>query len=233
MLFVAAFSGFAFSQTVKITPRKTVYNRRAPVVDFKKSFTVTRPQIIGVTPALAKKIESSVSYEKNLDFNLKEELNDIQWLEEASYEVEYNKNGLLGITLTIEGAGAYPSSSSEPVVVNLQTGAKITPQDVFINLDKLAAQVKKQQADEIKDSIAEIKKEEPEETNPESLFENADFTAGNLKRFMISDKGITFFYEYGFPHAILAFEPGGNFFFSYMELKPFIKPGGLLAKFVR
>jgi hypothetical protein len=36
---------------------------------------------------IAKKIETTISYEKIFDFNLKDEIGEIQWLEEASYTV--------------------------------------------------------------------------------------------------------------------------------------------------
>ena len=55
----------------------------------------------------------------------------------------------------------------------------------------------------------------------------------NSKNFPISDEGVTFYYDYGFPHVIQALAPDGQYFFKWAELKPFIKPDGLLARFVR
>jgi hypothetical protein len=43
---------------------------------------------------------------------------------------------------------------------------------------------------------------------------------------------VTFLYDAGFPHAIQALEPNGNYFFSYAELRPFIKKDGLLGTFI-
>lgn len=233
LLFVLAFSFAGFAQTVKITPKKTSYKRPKPIVDFKKSFTVIYPKISGLTPTLNKKVETAVSYEKNFDFNLRDEINEIQWLEEASYEADYNKNGILGLTLTMSGTGAYPSVYSKPVIVNLKTGNKVQPADVFIKLNELAAKNKKAQQNEIKKILAEFKKEYPNEEYPTDFFENADFKAENLKEFTVSDKGVTFWYDYGFPHAAKALQPEGRYFFSWAELKPFIKRDGLLARFVR
>jgi hypothetical protein len=218
---------------VVVTPRKVVYKRPKPMMDFKKSFTVTYPKVKASSPALAKRIETAASYEKNFDLNINEEIRDVQWLEEASYDVDYNKNGILGLTLSINGSGAYPSGVSKPVIVNLKTGAKVTPQDVFVNLNGLAAKCKTAQQAEVKKSIVEIKKENPEEENPATLFQDTNFTIKDLNKFSISDKGVTFWYDYGFPHVIQAWQPDGRYFFSWTELKPFIKPGGLLARFVR
>jgi hypothetical protein len=202
-------------------------------MDFKKSFSVVRPKVRGINPVIAKKIETTISYEKIFDFNLKDEIGEIQWLEEASYTVDYNKNDILGVTLSMMGTGAYPSEASQPVVVNLETGERVLAKDVFVKLSDLATKGKQTQAAEIKRSIVEIKKENPDEENPALLFETADFTVANLDRFSVSDKGITFWYDYGFPHIIQALQPEGRFFFSWTELKAFIKPDGLLARFNR
>jgi len=42
---------------------------------------------------------------------------------------------------------------------------------------------------------------------------------------------VTFLYDAGFPHAHAAFEPEGQYFFSYVELKPYLRSDGLLGQF--
>ena len=44
---------------------------------------------------------------------------------------------------------------------------------------------------------------------------------------------MTFKYDYGFPHVIQALQPEGKFFFTWEQLRPFLVPGGLLAKLAR
>lgn len=233
LFFVFIFSTAAFAQSVTVSSKKVIYKRLEPLSEYKQSFTVNYPKIKGVSPALARKIENAASYENAFDLKIREEIREIQWLEEAGYKVDYNKNGILNLTLFITGSGAYPSSNQKPVVINLKTGAKIAPQDVFVNLNRLAWMVKKAQQAEIKTAVAEVKKENPNGENPGRLFEDADFTAKDLNEFSVSDKGLTFWYDYGFPHVILALQPEGRYFFSWTQLKPYIKPGGLLGKFVR
>ena len=232
-LIIFSLSVINFAQSVVITPKKTTYKRPKPLADFKKSFTVIRPQVKGINATTAKKVETTISYEKNFEFSVKEEINEIQWLEEANYTVDYNKNGILGVTLSVSGSGAYPSESSKPVIVNLKTGTKVLAKDVFVELSELAAKGKQAQKAEIKKAIVEIKKENPDEENPASLFENSNFTVNNLDEFSVSDKGITFWYDYDFPHVIQAFQPEGRYFFSWAQLKPFIKRDDLLAQFSR
>lgn len=232
VLLILAFASLAFAQSVVITPKKTTYRRPKPLMDFKKTFTITRPKVKASTPALSKKIETAISYEKVSDLNIKEEINEIQWLEEASYEVNYNKNGILDLTLSVSGTGAYPSTYNRGVIVNTKTGNKVTAKDVFTDLAGLAAKGKKAQQAEIKQALIDIRKEEPDAENPTSLFESADFKIEDLNAFTVTDKGVTFNYDYGFPHVILAMQPDGHYFFSWKELKPFIKPAGLFGRFV-
>ncbi|CAN5184628.1 hypothetical protein BH20ACI1_BH20ACI1_13860 [soil metagenome] len=233
LLLTFCFSLSAFSQSIIITPKKITYKRPKPIQDFKKSFVVIRPQIKAATPAISRKIEAAISYEKNNNFNLKEELGDFQWLEEASYEVKYNKNGLLDIFLQSEGSAAYPSAIIKEVVIDTKTGNRLTAADVFTNLKNLAAKVKTAQKLEIKKALVQLKKDEPDYENPEELFADADFTIKNLDDFSVSDKGVTFLYDYAFVHAIQALQPDGRFFHSWAELKPFVKSNGVFGKFIR
>ncbi len=233
LLFTFCFSSISFSQSVVITPKKVVYKRPKPIQDSKKSFVVIRPQVKAATPALSKKIETAISYEKNNDFNLKDELGDFQWLEEASYEVKYNKNGLLDIILTSEGSAAYPSSIVKEVVIDTKTGNRTTAANVFTNLKNLTAKVKNSQKAEIKKAIIGLKKEMPKDDDPARFFTDSNYTIENLDDFSVSDKGVTFIYDYGFVHAVQALQPDGRYFFSWTELKPFIRRGGLLEQFVR
>lgn len=222
-----------YAQSVVITPKKINYKRPKPMQDFKKTFVVVRPQVKAATPALSKKIETAISYEKNNNFNLKDEMDESQWLEEANYVVQYNKKGLLDIILTMEGSAAYPSSINKEVVIDTKTGNRLTAAGIFTNLGGLAAKAKAAQKFEIKKAIVQIKKDSPEEENPANLFTDANFTTENLDEFSVSDKGVTFLYDYGFPHVIQALQPDGRYFFSWAEIKPFIKRGGLLEQFIR
>ncbi len=233
-LFILVFSSISFAQSVKITAQKVTYKRPKPIADFKKTFTVNYPKVKAATPALSKKIETNISYAKVMDFNLQEEKAEIQWLEEADYEVGYNQKSILSITLSMSGSGAYPSVFSKTVVVNLKTGNQIKPADIFTNLDGLAAEIKKRQQAEIKKAQEDYKKDvETADFDGSEYFDNADFKIENLEGFAVSEKGVTFTYDYGFPHVVQALQPNGIFLFTWAQLKPFIKRGGLLGQFIR
>jgi len=234
ILILITFSAVIFGQSVVITPKKVTYKRPKPQMDFKKTFVITYPKVKAATPALSTKIEAAISYQKNNNLNLREELNEYQWLEEAGYEVKYNKNGLLDIVLSTEGSAAYPSTYNKEIVINLNTGNRVKAQDIFTNLAGLAAKVRKAQLAEMKKSKEEYQKDpDSADFDAGEYFGNAKFGVKELNEFSVSDKGVTFLYDYGFPHVALALQPDGTYFYSWAELKPYIKQGGLLAKFIR
>ena len=62
---------------------------------------------------------------------------------------------------------------------------------------------------------------------------NVHFTVKNLSSFKLDERGVTFLYDFEFPHAYLAAEPEEEYFLSYKELKPVIDEKGLLAPFTK
>lgn len=228
---IAAFSALSFAQSVTITKKTVTYKRPKPQMDFKKSFTIEYPVVKAATPALSKKIEKAISPLTVLRINIKEEQTTYQWLETSEFEVKYNDNDVICVSHFMEGTAAYPSSMTQTVVVDAKTGLPAKPAAVFANIPGLLAMIKKDQKAEIAASIIEIKKEPDwQEPNPEHLFENADFGAANLEGYSISKDGVMFTYSYGFPHIIQAIEPSGQFLYTWEQIKPFIKRGGLLGR---
>ncbi len=229
-----AITGTTALADVTITPRKQTYRRPKPMSPHKRTFTVTWPKVKAASPGLARKIEAALSYEKAFDFTIAEEIREIQWLESATYEVIYNKGSILCVSLSIEGSGAYPDGSTKYVVVDTRTGAQQTPSMVFTDLEVLAAMVSEDQKKEIAEAIKEIRKDpELRDPDPAELFTDSKFTADDLKGFSVNSKGVTFHYDYGFPHVIQAVQPPGEFTLSWSQMKPYLKPGGLLASMGR
>lgn len=234
ILVACALAAPASAQSVLVTPKKVTYKRPQPTSEYKKNFTITYPKVKASTPALSKKIETTLSYAKVLDLNLKEELGEYQWLEEADYEVGYNKKGLLTIKLFMFGSAAYPDGSSKTLVVDLKTGNRVRPADLFTNLPGLAAMIRKTQSAEVVQATKEIAADpENKDIDPKEFFEGKNFSVKNLDEFAINDSGVTFIYDYNFPHVVQALQPDGEYTYSWQKLKPYIKRGGLLAKFVR
>ncbi len=230
---IAAFSTLAFGQHVTITKKTVTYKRPKPRM-FKKTFTIEFPVVKASTPALSRKIEKAISPLSVLGISIKEEMSEYQWLEASDFEVLYNDNGVICVSHSMEGTAAYPSSMTRTVVVDAKTGIVAKPSAVFTNIPGLIAMIKKDQKEEIAASIIEIKKEPDwQEPNPERLFENADFKAANLEGYSVSKDGVMFNYSYGFPHVIQAIEPAGVFSYTWAQMKPYIKRGGLLGRIAR
>lgn len=238
ILFLTAFVTIAASatlgQSVVITGKKVTYTRPKPPSEYKKTFTINYPKVKAATPALSRKIEAAISYRSILGLNLQEELTTVQWLDEADYQIVYNKNGVLCIDLTMSGSAAYPDGVTKTAVVDLRKGTLIKTSDVFTDLQGLAAMVRKAQKKEIEEGIAEIKKDpDLKDQDPADLFKEADFRRKDLEGYSVNEKGVTFKYDYGFPHVIQALQPDGNFFFPWEQLRPFLVPDGLLARLAR
>jgi len=95
--------------------------------------------------------------------------------------------------------------------------------------------VRKAKDKEVAKAIADIKKDpEFNEQDPNDLFkDSAQYNPLKLNDFSVAADGVSFYYDYGFPHVIQALQPAGEFKFTWKQLKPYIKPGGLLARFAR
>ena len=228
---IAISFSLASAQTVVITPKQTVHRRPKPLHEHKATFTVRRPIAKAATPVLSRKITAAISPEKVLDLKIREELTEYQWLEEADYKILFNQNGVLCVEEWMVGTAAYPDSVTRRVVVDIATGAVVGPTDVLTNLAALAVLVKKKQAAEIAAARAEMKSEP--DARPDELFSETNFTVQDFKQFSVDSKGVTIYYDYGFPHVVEAWEPTGELRFSWAEIKPFVRMDSLLARFVR
>ncbi|HTH51071.1 MAG TPA: hypothetical protein VL501_04010 [Pyrinomonadaceae bacterium] len=233
LLLIAAFALAAPAQTVKITPKKVTYKRPKPQYDYKKTFTITYPKVRASSPALSTKIERAISYETVLKLNLNDELRRYQWLEDASYDVIYNKNGILCVSLFMEGSAAYPDSTSKIVVVDTTTGLRARAADVFTNIPALTAMVKKAQKEEAAKALVELKKDPENEGIEEAFKTSEEYNPLRIDEYSVSDEGVTFLYNYGFAHVIQALEPDGGYFYTWAQLRPYIKKGGLLTRIAR
>lgn len=241
LLFLATFSFATFAQGngLIIVPKRTVYKRTGrDVPQYKRTFEVRSPVIKSkLAAATRKKIEQNLDYWKLFDMKLGENLRDDDWLTSCDYEVKYNRNHILDVWLTIEGVGAYPDSSTKYVVIDARTGNKVELRDIFIteNLtglrDKIREKMRHTEASldkEMKEELAIHREDEIEREfhpAPDAL------ELKNLDGFSISNKGVTFIYDYGYAHVVEALEPSGEFFLTYAQLKPFIRRDGLLARF--
>jgi len=224
-----------------VRPRTVVIIRRGALIkDFpnKKRAIVTYPVISGLKNAQVLGRVQAILPVKNVFDSSIAEYRDDNWLEEFSYKVNYNKNNILDITFTQDGSGAYPDTQTRHFAINLKNGNVIKASDVFIatSLPTLRTMLDGKLQIELKEILESLKdsKSDPEDIRIASeAQEPQGYTIENLDDFEVGAKGITFLYDAGYPHVIQAFEPNGRYYFSYSELKPFIKRDGPLGQFTQ
>ncbi len=231
---IFAFSQISFAQgnSVSITSDKITYERKGEdVSEYKKTFTVNYPKISNLKSDTVKtNLENTLNYWKVFDTTLEENLGDYTWLSSLDYKINYNKNSILDVQLIMEGSGAYPSASVKNLIIDLKTGKQVQIADAFTNIGLMLVKIDKAQQQEITKAKADARKDGE---NIDELLGSSDYENRRLEEFSVSDKGVTFLYDYEFPHAILALQPDGRYFFTFNELKPFIKRNGLLGQFIR
>jgi len=229
------------SGQVIITAFEVQYERH-PSLDegeHKRIVTVTYPKVAAGSAAQSKRIEEALHFGQ-LGLDLDEELHESTWLEEAGFTVNSQMHGLLSVTLWAEGSGAYPSTLRKNVLVDTRTGRRLRPDSLFINLQELVKKIRAQQRHEIQQTLAELRPDPASELDAdtvdaiqERIAEAGSFTEENLADFKLEDLGISFHFDYGFPHAIQALQPDGMFFLSWQELAPYVNREDVLAKFIK
>ena len=222
-----------------IQKRRMVLTRNPEVIlafPQKKIATVTYPEISGLSAPVLTRVKALLQFKNIFDYSLREYRED-SWLDEFTYEVNHNGDYLLDLTFHQSGSAAYPDDQSKHFLINLRDGSVVKAADAFQAklLPELATRVNAKLKAELQTILKELgeSKSDPEDVRVAGeAQEPLEFKVENLDDFSVSAKGVTFLYDAGYPHAIQAFEPAGKYFFTYDELKPFIKPDGPLWQFV-
>jgi hypothetical protein len=222
-------SGLA--QSVRVTNLvKTAKSKQGPA-------TYRFPTVVGTKPDwIATRINADVRNRSLADETLARVIADFtsngSGITGVDFKVNHNSNGLLDITTSIETMGAYPDQFNEYLVYDLRSGARIRPADVFSTFSPIRSLIQKQ----VKARIAEAKAADPGSVEDLNLMlgdNPGSVDDDTLERFTITKTatkaGLTFHYLFGFVHAGKALEPNGEVFLSWAELKPFLRPDGLLT----
>jgi hypothetical protein len=231
-LSTAAFAPSALAQTTTVTDQTltlattTVTPPRKVVLHYPKLSGLTDPTVL---QKVQMAIDLSAVLEEPLD-QIKQNYNQSYWLTDLTYQVNYNQNGIFDITYTISGVGAYSTTSEKQISVSLVSGKVLRAEDLFKveSLGVLARMLDQALQAEVKAGIAKLKAAEPD-VDAEDIFRNPRFRVRHLNNFSITPQGVTFRYNYGFPHVALAYEPAGRFAMTYAELQPYLKPKGVLG----
>jgi len=223
---------------VTITPRKITIIRTGEVAKnfpHRRKALVTYPIISGLRDQVVLRKVRAILQFKNIFGSTLDEYREDAWLEEFSYDVNYNHNHILDLTFTETGSAAYPDTHHQHFTIDLRRGSVVKANDVFLadKLEQLAGLVNEKLQRELKESTPEILKSGDITANDlRDLHDALKFEMADLDNFEVSTDGLVFLYDAGFPHVIEALEPDGRYRFSYKELKPYLKPDSLLWQFV-
>ena len=221
--------------SVVIQKRRMVLVRRGRIArqfPERRRATITYPVVLGPRNSeVLRKVRALFDFKNIFGISLAEYRADA-WLSEFEYEVNYNRDYILDITFMQNGMGAYPDGGYKHFAINLRNGELIRAADAFDPAahEKLAAMVDEKLQAENRDTVRDVGSED--RATAEELLKDLKFKTSNLDEFSVSDKGVTFLFDAQFPHVVQAFEPAGRYFFSYEELKPYIRRDGPLAVFV-
>jgi hypothetical protein len=221
--------------SVAIQKRRIVITRQGKFVrDFpdRRRAIISYPVVLGPrNSAVLRKVRALFDFKNVFDTSLAEYRADT-WLSEFDYKVNYNRNFILDITFRQEGVGAYPDSQTKHFAINLRTGELIKAADAFNSAShgELAALIDRKLQVENQETIRDSG---DDKETARDLLKDLKFTAENLNDFSISGRGVTFLYDAGFPHAVQALQPVGEYSFTFAELKSYIRRDGPLGVFVR
>lgn len=149
----------------------------------------------------------------------------------ADYNVLYNKNSVLSISIHIETMGAYPDEHYKDVNLNLTTGSRILISHLLkkSKMTELAAELDKIVQKRIKDKT---KLEGIGEEDALQFFERKHFTTDNLEDFAFTDKGVMFYYNFNLPHVLKALSPDEDILMTWEEIADYAREGSLLQKII-
>ncbi len=136
----------------------------------------------------------------------------------STYEVNYEKNGLLSITIWTESVGAYLDHQHYDLNFDLNTDSMLTVDD-FILEEKQAELLS------ILDEKLQANIQANELDGEGSEEAQQDFTEMDLENFILTEEGMEWHHDFGFAHAFEAGEPDGKVRMSLDELEGFLVRG--------
>jgi hypothetical protein len=230
----------AAESSVIVVQRRVVLTRALKLArEFpdRKTAVVRYPSVAGLSNAAVLRKIHNVLAVKNVFGSTLQEYQEEAWLIDFGYKVNYNRNHLLDITFSQSGMGAYPDTQTKHFLINLKNGEVIKATDTFDSnkLTMLSALVDERLQSEVRTIVQRFGRDQDltadEKNSLKDSFAELKFKVENLDEFSVSNQGITFWYDAGFPHVSEALQPEGRYFFAYSKLQPYIKQQGPLGVF--
>lgn len=149
----------------------------------------------------------------------------------VNYTVDYNRSGVLALSVGREWLGAYSSFSAGRLVLNTRTGERLSAGQLLrpAALPQLARQADRLLQGRIREARQAAADSGGETQWLDELVAGKTFTTAHLDNFTVTRDGITFYYPFAFPHAALALQPDEEFTFTFAQLKSYLNPDGPLG----
>lgn len=216
-----------------------IANAQSVIIESKKYYAVFKndyrhdtavyqlPDIIGgISNDTYHKLSPYLSADSILGENIDSVLNNYKQFgagqTSCAYNILYNENGALSISIYIETLGAYPDSYYQDINLNLNTGERILITDL-IKADAMS-RLAKRLDDTVQMRIKnKIREENINKEDKQWLFGDAKFTVESLSYFAIKKGGIMFYYNFGLPHVAKALSPDEDIWMSWEQLSDYTK----------
>ena len=154
-----------------------------------------------------------------------------------NYEVVFETKDILSIEIFTEAMGAYPSSSTQRLTLDIHTGdvyslnKEINAAGLKWIYDTYRMLMKHRIAGDFKSRKAEDDEYDPNQIRNQ-LNESIDSLNASdmLKDYLFTKTGIMFSTEGVLPHVVQAFEPDREWFVSYVRLRKYKMPHAIVIK---
>ncbi|MGZ3865320.1 MAG: hypothetical protein ACXVC6_06660 [Bacteroidia bacterium] len=192
--------------------------------------TLIFPEIILPDTAIAEKINKRLTVQM-ISYYTIDELKEYKenfkkdsilfGLTAAGYEITYNENCLLSLTINMETMGAYPSGYSVYRNFDINTGDSIS-------LEKMLDETKindliKLCDDTLQNRIERCRKEYADQDFIVEQLTGQQFTRKNLVNFYVTQTHVVLVYNFGFPHVIQGTEPDGFIKIARKDFRKYLK----------
>lgn len=185
------------------------------------------------------KINKILDFDKTIEFT-EFDATENNGITSVGFDVNYDKNNILSLTVHVSTYGAYPDEFSTNYLINLKNAELVTLSDIFYQnkINDLVGILNKKLQENVNEAInqnPQLKQDINCNRGMEGCMypDGFTFTEENLKNFVITSDGIKFAYDFGFPHVSQALEPNGVMILTYSQLKDYISKEGLLGSEIK
>jgi len=228
----------AHAQDFTIKEFKRTHNRiffedHAETITIKFPVIVTKSAV--VNKLINDKIKEEVLSPEDNKMSLAKALDTAigTWMTELEYEVTFRQNGLLSLKFTVEGEGAYPSTSLFYLNFDLRNGQFLTTLDIIAK-DRIESFTRKVFTDkkkflqdyksEMKDSIKTNKNDTTDFASAIEIVNESCIEHVEMKSFSLTKNELEIIDPCEFPHVMQNMGPDYQLKYSLGYLKEFLKP---------